>query len=190
MSGAIFRHHRSALLDDCCSRQRPSRRASRPPCKTCCGTWRNRHGPRHRQTHVRDCRFDGACYLELLWKDLRIRVLYTEGDAGHQTPAVMSVADATRSDELIEAHGKYRGEAVSVQDSGSWIKVISSDGAETISAPSTPRGPVSSIRGRSLTFSISGGKPSLGHPLEYQVELNEQYFAVPAGDATWRLAHT
>jgi hypothetical protein len=64
--------------------------------------------------HVGGCRFDGSCYLELLCKDLRIRVLYTEGEAGHQNPAVMSVADAIRARELIEAHGEYRGEAVRV----------------------------------------------------------------------------
>jgi len=140
MSGGIFRHHRSALLDDCCSRQRPSRRASRPPCKIAAES----SGTATVRGVVKRTCGTAVSMVPAIWnsygKDLRIRVLYTEGDAGHQNPAVMSVADATRFGELIEAHGKYRGEAVSVQDSGSWIKVISSDGAETISAPSTPRG--------------------------------------------------
>jgi len=45
---------------------------------------------------------------------------------------------------------------------------------------------VSAIAGRDVTFLFIGGESSLGHPLQYQVEV-DGYF-VPAARTTWTAA--
>lgn len=140
------------------------------------------------------CSVDGACELIIACNGAEIFVSYTTGgDLPPNTPeyrkAVASgavnaphirLAMETRAGEFVEVHGPAsvrngKVVALSIYYDGCWMKVISSEGAETISRD-PPAGPSTGRAGEVLSFSMRN-RSSAGHPLRYTMHWG------PEGDA-------
>jgi hypothetical protein len=144
------------------------------------------------------CNVDGACHLLIACNGTEIYVPYTPGgDLPENTPAYrravasgavnaphIRVAMNTRAGELVEVHGPVfvrDGKVVSlgIYYDGCWMKVISSEGAETISRD-PPAGPSTGKAGEVLSFSMRNVS-SAGHPLRYTIhwDQNRNYDLLP-----------
>jgi hypothetical protein len=87
----------------------------------------------------------------------------------------VKIAEHVRPGEVVEAHGrahaaKGKVDWVGIYYLNSWIKVISSGGAETISTLEIPRGPATGTAGEIYSYSVGGASSSLGHPIAYSID--------------------
>lgn len=134
------------------------------------------------------CAFDGQCALSIRCDGADVVIQYVpDGDTPENSEAYRKAQAAGALDgpptklawrvmagEVIEAHGlarvaKGRVSWIGIYYLNSWLKVISSEGAETISVPDSPRGPTVGTVGQSYSYSVSGASSSLGHPISYSI---------------------
>jgi hypothetical protein len=132
------------------------------------------------------CAGDGACYLVLRCQGSDIAVRYTStGDQPENSDAyrkamssgaveaTVKAAFGIRAGEEIEAHGPatmWKGKiaGIRIYYEGCWLKVISSEGAETISVR-PPQGPASGFAGKPPPFPVHATS-NLGHSLQYTIQ--------------------
>jgi hypothetical protein len=142
------------------------------------------------------CAVDGQCFLVLRCPGTAIEVKYTPaGDLPEDSDAyrkamtsgaintAFNAGSGIRAGAEIEAHGPattwkgtFRG--IRTYYDGCWLKVISSEGAETVSV-APPQGPASGFAGKPLTFTVQASS-TLGHSLQYLMQWGDGY-----GTSVW-----
>jgi hypothetical protein len=149
------------------------------------------------------CANDGQCVLIVRCNGRDVDVVYTAGGdlpedtnayrralaSGATDAAHILTAGRARSGELIEAHGsatvsKSELTGIRIYYDGSWMKVLSSAGAETI-VIDAPRGPTAVSAGTPYTYSVQAIS-SLSHLLHYTVDWGDgQRTVVWESTASW-----
>jgi hypothetical protein len=137
----------------------------------------------------RRCSVDGECDLVIRCGASEIRIAYAQaGDVPENSDAFrkaraagglggppVKIAEKVRAGEIVEAHGRASAAKgivwrVGIYYLNSWIRVISSEGAEKISTPEIPRGPATGAAGELYSYSAGGASSSLGHPISYSID--------------------